>query len=723
MARFLPLAFANLLLATAGSAQSTWYVDVAALPPGNGSQAAPYASLQFAIDQPSTVNGDTLLVATGVYAESIDLRGKALVVDGSTANPAPVLDGSSTATVVVCRSGEGPTTVLRGLVVRNGLATVAGSQGRGGGAWLDGTSPTFESVRFEANTATLGGGVAVRGGAPSFLGCDFVANTAAEQGGALHVESGAVSLQGGQLRENRAALTGSVPGRGGALCVGVGATAVVVGATFELNRASTNGHGGAVAALAGSLGTSLTDSIFFGNTTSVWASQGQAGAVRGEGPLDALRCTFTKNGAASPVGELDGQHQGGAGRGGTYTDCLFQGNSAQNGGALFEAIAIDCEFRQNDACADGSGRGGAVRACQLTRCLLVDNSCCGWGGGAYESTLVDCEVISNRCTGGSSVYGGQGGGVYGGSATGCIIRGNSVSPSGQESRGGGAFGAALTRCFVTSNHADIGGGVHGSGSVDRCTIVGNWANQAGGGVAVVGLGASLFVRNSIVWRNFGSVSSGNVVFRYSAVEGGAAGLGNIGLDPQLLGPAGSDPHIAAGSPCIDAGDPVAPLDPDGSPADMGSTPFDPTWSAVAAPYCLVSRPSNYPAPECLPEISGQGLASVSGASTVQVIGTAINPGRIGILLIGRSATRVNLASAPIYPTRTLCIGAPYVRGRVQAATTGGPCGGVLSQPIPSATLALLGAVPGDRLHAQYWFRDASSGGAAMTNALEIPVVP
>ncbi len=75
----------------------------------------------------------------------------------------------------------------------------------------------------------------------------------------------------------------------------------------------------------------------------------------------------------------------------------------------------------------------------------------------------------------------------------------------------------------------------------------------------------------------------------------------------------------------------------------GVLPFDPTWSAVAAPYCLVSRPSNYPAPECLPEISGQGLASVSGASTVQVIGTAINPGRIGILLIGRSATRVDLA--------------------------------------------------------------------------------
>ena len=44
-----------------------------------------------------------------------------------------------------------------------------------------------------------------------------------------------------------------------------------------------------------------------------------------------------------------------------------------------------------------------------------------------------------------------------------------------------------------------------------------------------------------------------------------------------------------------------------------------------------------------------------------------------------------------------------------------------SQPIPASTFAALVVVPGDRLHAQYWFRAGS--GTALTDALEIQVGP
>lgn len=44
---------------------------------------------------------------------------------------------------------------------------------------------------------------------------------------------------------------------------------------------------------------------------------------------------------------------------------------------------------------------------------------------------------------------------------------------------------------------------------------------------------------------------------------------NILLDPMFVNPSLGDYHLQAGSPCIDAGDPQSPLDPDGTVADIG----------------------------------------------------------------------------------------------------------------------------------------------------------
>ncbi|MCD4760775.1 DUF5123 domain-containing protein, partial [bacterium] len=56
---------------------------------------------------------------------------------------------------------------------------------------------------------------------------------------------------------------------------------------------------------------------------------------------------------------------------------------------------------------------------------------------------------------------------------------------------------------------------------------------------------------------------------------------NVFLDPLYIDPANGDFHLTEESPCIDAGDPASPLDPDGTIADMGAfyfhqaTPLDP----------------------------------------------------------------------------------------------------------------------------------------------------
>ena len=51
------------LLSPVALAQNTWYVDDDGTAPGSGSQSDPYTSIQYAIEQSSTQEGDTLMVA------------------------------------------------------------------------------------------------------------------------------------------------------------------------------------------------------------------------------------------------------------------------------------------------------------------------------------------------------------------------------------------------------------------------------------------------------------------------------------------------------------------------------------------------------------------------------------------------------------------------------------------------------------------------------------
>ena len=55
---------------------------------------------------------------------------------------------------------------------------------------------------------------------------------------------------------------------------------------------------------------------------------------------------------------------------------------------------------------------------------------------------------------------------------------------------------------------------------------------------------------------------------------------NIFLDPLFVDPNAGNFNLQAGSPCIDAGNPASPPDPDGTVADIGAFYFDQTLPVV-----------------------------------------------------------------------------------------------------------------------------------------------
>jgi hypothetical protein len=249
------------------------------------------------------------------------------------------------------------------------------------------------------------------------------------------------------------------------------------------------------------------------------------------------------------------------------SNVVFIGNSASAGGGMFNTFTSapalsNVTFMSNSA-SYGGGVDNNSSSPALSNVTFSGNSASSDGGGMYNGysspTLSNVTFGNNRA---SDIGGGMYNTYSSPALSNVTFNGNSAS-----NQGGGMYNLnsapALTNLTFISNSASVGGGVDNDHSAPALTNVTFFANSASYGGGVDNQSSAPTLTNCILWRDAGgeiyNSSTGGATVRYSDVQGGYSGTGNISLDPRL-GPFGNNGGptqtipLEPGSPAIDAGD-------------------------------------------------------------------------------------------------------------------------------------------------------------------------
>ena len=243
--------------------------------------------------------------------------------------------------------------------------------------------------------------------------------------------------------------------------------------------------------------------------------------------------------------------------------------------ALVERCLISENFGYEDTVTLNAGGPGGIR-------------CFGSGpNDPSQPTFRDCVVKANS---GGHLVGSGGVWLFASSATfeRCRIVQNAAgaTASGAFAAAGGVTIAAgsepmFQSCVIAQNRGGATIGNAGTGAVFSdaseptfigCTIAGNRAGELGTPMlGIGGIRSQAFspgwptISHCIVFGNRGAGANDEILITpspaalapqtvmHSDVEGGYAGPGNIDVDPLFIDAANGDYHLAASSPCIDAG--------------------------------------------------------------------------------------------------------------------------------------------------------------------------
>jgi len=261
-----------------------------------------------------------------------------------------------------------------------------------------------------------------------------------------------------------------------------------------------------------------------------------------------------------------------------YGFTITGGASDYCGGGIYieNSSKISVNIIENNA----SSRGGGIHSTGnviIADNVIRNNHATVAGGGiiTYGGTfIIERNLISDNV---SDTYGG---GIHIEDSQLAVLQDNVITGNHSHSHGGAIvfytedMGGQLTGNLIYDNSTDNGYSVEfcpGQYDISNNTICNN--TGIGRSVAFREFCSGLFT-NNIVWdytvEQIFIDSTSSVTISYCDIKNGFSGIGNIDAYPMFVDTATGDFNLLTGSPCIDAGDPGSPLDPDGTIADIGA---------------------------------------------------------------------------------------------------------------------------------------------------------
>jgi hypothetical protein len=254
------------------------------------------------------------------------------------------------------------------------------------------------------------------------------------------------------------------------------------------------------------------------------------------------------------------------------SNCIINNNQALDvGGGLY-----DCDGPINNCAVTGNSAkdGAGLYYCEgpITNCIITENLADYRGGGLFDCggeficygpydcafTITNCIINGNSASSGAGMYNN----LANPSLLNCSLSNNTAMEF-----GGGVYnyGSSPTfaNCIFSSNSANNGGGIYNyentNSTLTNCTFADNSAPY-GNAMACDSRDqiypSLLQLANCILWDGGDEIWNNNksiITIKYSNVQGGWAGAGNIETNPMFVDTNNSDYRLLASSPCIDAG--------------------------------------------------------------------------------------------------------------------------------------------------------------------------
>jgi predicted outer membrane repeat protein len=446
----------------------------------------------------------------------VELRDITLIAtDGPHAT---TVDAGGVGSAIVFRNANGSTPLFEGFTLSSGT----GTDGRGGGVFVDGASPTLRDCIITNNhTLGRGGGIYARNLATLVLeSCLLQFNSTAIDGGGLFQSGGNLTL---------------------------------TDCTTHWNTATDNG-GGLYLRNGATLEMSHTDISW--NSTLL---KDGAGICLDETALLAYRCKFKRN--------FSGRDGSGL--------ALRNGSSA----ALNET-----RISGNRSMLDGGGIHTSASSLTMSRSHLIQNSCGQNGAGLYACNNAQITITHGLFRRNHS-KGIHGGGLYLDSINGLHIDSTLFLTNIARQDGGAVYAencsnSTFTYCAFARNRCVFGRGAafhlnSSSPLLEHCTLTLNQAALED--CAIYGRNLSMpAIKNSILWGDTGEelilvighrppgTGGSTTDISFTDVQGSWPGANNLNIDPDFASPLTNNFRLRATSP-------VRGMADDGS--DLGAYPF------------------------------------------------------------------------------------------------------------------------------------------------------